>query len=76
MKIFLINLNSKKYFIQTDDEMMEKVLGGGYAAFDSSSGWMTRAPYLQCKVISLPIAYAEQVYEINAPVIQIYNKMK
>ena len=56
--------------------MMEKVLGGGYAAFDSSSGWMTRAPYLQCKVISLPIAYAEQVYEINAPVIQNYNKMK
>ena len=41
--------------------MLEKVLEGGYAAFDSSSGWMTRPQYLQCKVISLPIAFAEQV---------------
>ena len=41
--------------------MLEKVLEGGHAAFDSSSGWMTRPPYLQCKVIALPIAYAEQV---------------
>ena len=54
--------------------MIEKVLGGGYAAFDSSSGWMTRAPYLQCKVISLPIAYAEQVYETNIPVNEIAIK--
>ena len=54
--------------------MNEKVLGGGYAAFDSSSGWMTRAPYLQCKVISLPIAYAEQVYETNILVNEIAIK--
>ena len=55
--------------------MIEKVLGGGYAAFDSSSGWMTRPPYLQCKVISLPIAYAEQVYEVNFPAIQNDNEI-
>ena len=33
----------------------------GYAAFDSSSGWMTRPAYLRCEVIDLPIAYSEQV---------------
>lgn len=50
---------------QTDRGMVEKVLGGGYVAFDSSSGWTTRDEYLQCKVIDLPIAFSEQLSHIH-----------
>lgn len=46
--------------------MLEYVTAkSGYAAFDSSSGWMTRPAYLRCEVIDLPIAYSEQVIKIS-----------
>ena len=49
---------------QTDRGIIDKVLDGGYVAFDSSSGWTTRDEYLQCRIIDLPIAFSEQLSHI------------
>ena len=46
---------------QSDDQLLEKLLDGGYAVFDSASGWKTKPEYLDCLIVDLPIAFSEQV---------------
>ena len=46
---------------QSDDQLLEKLLEGGYAVFDSASGWKTKPEYLDCSIVDLPIAFSEQV---------------
>ena len=46
---------------QSDDQLLEKLLDGGYAVFDSASGWKTKPEYLDCSIVDLPIAFSEQV---------------
>ena len=46
---------------QSDDQLLEKLLEGGYAVFDSASGWKTKPEYLDCLIVDLPIAFSEQV---------------
>ena len=48
-------------YFQSDDQLLAKILEGGYAVFDSASGWKTKPEYLDCLIVDLPIAYSEQV---------------
>ena len=48
-------------FLQSDDQLLAKMLEGGYAVFDSASGWKTKPEYLDCLIVDIPIAYSEQV---------------
>ena len=62
---------NRLYSLQTTAGVFEKVLEGGYGAFESSSGWKNRPQYLKCLVIDLPITYSEQLSHMND---QIKNK--
>ena len=48
-------------YFQSDDQLLAKLLEGGYAVFDSASGWKTKQEYLDCLIVDIPIAYSEQV---------------
>ena len=56
---------SLSYF-QSDDQLLAKILEGGYAVFDSASGWKTKPEYLDCLIVDLPIAYSEQVCQFKS----------